>query len=57
VYVFIDFYNIEQEGFMKTKDEETRHFFKHTSVQVILCPRQPGKNHSRDEYQITVGYG
>ncbi|KAE8055226.1 hypothetical protein FH972_012081 [Carpinus fangiana] len=42
-----------REGIMKTKDEETRHFFKHTLVQVQLCPRPPGKNHSWDEYQIT----
>ncbi|KAG2331497.1 hypothetical protein Bca52824_002677 [Brassica carinata] len=30
-------------GFMKTNDEETRHFFKHSSVQVIICPRSCGK--------------
>ncbi|KAE8710821.1 Phospholipase D gamma 3 [Hibiscus syriacus] len=27
------------EGIMGTNDEETRQFFKHSSVQVLLCPR------------------
>ncbi|KAF3949156.1 hypothetical protein ACB098_10G058600 [Castanea mollissima] len=31
------------EGIMHTNDEETRHFFKHSSVQVLLCPRSAGK--------------
>ncbi|WZZ41285.1 hypothetical protein YC2023_037544 [Brassica napus] len=30
-------------GLMKTNDEETRHFFKNSSVQVIICPRSCGK--------------
>jgi len=30
---------------MATHDEETRRFFKHSSVQVLLCPRS-GKRHS-----------
>uniref|UniRef100_A0A0D6QSJ5 Phospholipase D n=1 Tax=Araucaria cunninghamii TaxID=56994 RepID=A0A0D6QSJ5_ARACU len=34
------------EGLMQTHDEETRRFFKHSSVQVFLCPRQAGKKHS-----------
>ncbi|XP_022999811.1 phospholipase D gamma 1-like isoform X1 [Cucurbita maxima] len=34
------------DGFMQTHDEETRRFFKHSSVQVILCPRMAGKRHS-----------
>lgn len=34
------------EGIMQTHDEETRHFFKHSSVQVLLCPRVAGKRHS-----------
>ncbi|MQM09946.1 hypothetical protein Taro_042834 [Colocasia esculenta] len=34
------------DGFMKTHDEETRRFFKHSSVQVLLCPRSAGKRHS-----------
>ncbi|GAU20683.1 hypothetical protein TSUD_230970, partial [Trifolium subterraneum] len=33
-------------GLMKTYDEETRHFFKHSSVKVLLCPRAGGKGHS-----------
>ncbi|CAJ2650583.1 unnamed protein product [Trifolium pratense] len=33
-------------GLMNTYDEETRHFFKHSSVKVLLCPRAGGKGHS-----------
>ncbi|XP_038904877.1 phospholipase D beta 1-like [Benincasa hispida] len=33
-------------GMMNTNDEETRRFFKNSSVQVILCPRSGGKGHS-----------
>ncbi|XP_057462341.1 phospholipase D gamma 1-like [Actinidia eriantha] len=36
----------EREGLMNTNDEETRRFFKHSSVQVLLCPRTSGKGHS-----------
>ncbi|XP_057775686.1 phospholipase D beta 1-like [Salvia miltiorrhiza] len=31
------------EGVMGTNDEETRRYFKHSSVQVLLCPRSAGK--------------
>nr|XP_043625785.1 phospholipase D beta 1-like [Erigeron canadensis] len=31
------------DGLMDTHDEETRRFFKHSAVQVLLCPRIPGK--------------
>ncbi|KAG6748031.1 hypothetical protein POTOM_047926 [Populus tomentosa] len=34
------------DGIMATHDEETRRFFKHSSVQVLLCPRNAGKKHS-----------
>ncbi|KAI8545235.1 hypothetical protein RHMOL_Rhmol07G0025300 [Rhododendron molle] len=34
------------DGFMHTHDEETREFFKHSSVHVLLCPRTAGKKHS-----------
>ncbi|GAB2290906.1 Phospholipase D beta 1 [Dionaea muscipula] len=34
------------DGLMQTHDEETRRFFKHSSVQVLLCPRVAGKRHS-----------
>ncbi|XP_065864795.1 phospholipase D beta 1-like isoform X2 [Euphorbia lathyris] len=34
------------DGIMATHDEETRRFFKHSSVQVLLCPRIAGKKHS-----------
>ncbi|KAL4602679.1 hypothetical protein ACB092_10G071300 [Castanea dentata] len=36
----------KREGIMHTNDEETRHFFKHSSVQVLLCPRSAGKGRS-----------
>ncbi|CAL5331521.1 unnamed protein product [Camellia sinensis] len=34
------------DGIMQTHDEETRRFFKQSSVQVLLCPRIAGKKHS-----------
>ncbi|XP_042497758.1 phospholipase D gamma 1-like [Macadamia integrifolia] len=34
------------DGIMQTHDEETRQFFKHSLVQVLLCPRSAGKRHS-----------
>ncbi|XP_022770329.1 phospholipase D beta 2-like [Durio zibethinus] len=36
----------QTDGIMQTHDEETRRFFKHSSVQVLLCPRIAGKRHS-----------
>ncbi|KAJ1416074.1 Phospholipase D/Transphosphatidylase [Sesbania bispinosa] len=33
-------------GKMGTRDEDTRHFFKHSSVRVLLCPRAGRKGHS-----------
>lgn len=39
---------------MQTHDEETRRFFKHSTVQVLLCPRAAGKGHSWAKKQ--VGY-
>lgn len=41
------------EGVMQTSDEETRRFFKHSSVQVLLCPRSAGKGHSFIKKQET----
>ncbi|CAH1448020.1 unnamed protein product [Lactuca virosa] len=35
----------QTDGLMATHDEETRRFFKHSSVQVLLCPRMAGKKH------------
>ncbi|XP_076913644.1 phospholipase D gamma 1-like [Bidens hawaiensis] len=37
---------IKAQGVMQTNDEETRRFFKHSSVKVLLCPRSAGKGHS-----------
>ncbi|XP_074279924.1 phospholipase D beta 1-like isoform X4 [Silene latifolia] len=34
------------DGIMATHDEETRRFFKNSSVQVLLCPRVAGKRDS-----------
>ncbi|KAL1818583.1 phospholipase D beta 1 [Daucus carota subsp. sativus] len=34
------------DGLMQTHDEETRSYFKHSAVQVLLCPRVAGKRHS-----------
>ncbi|XP_062200373.1 phospholipase D gamma 1-like [Phragmites australis] len=41
------------DGFMGTQDEVTRRFFKHSSVQVLLCPRSAGKRHSWVKQQET----
>ncbi|XP_077248629.1 phospholipase D gamma 1-like [Tasmannia lanceolata] len=40
------FWLLQTGGVMQTHDEETRRFFKHSSVQVLLCPRSAGKRHS-----------
>ncbi|KAJ3682088.1 hypothetical protein LUZ60_014661 [Juncus effusus] len=40
-------------GIMGTNDEETRRFFKHSSVNVLLCPRSAGKKHSIVKQQET----
>ncbi|CAN0904027.1 Phospholipase D beta 1 [Linum grandiflorum] len=34
------------DGIMSTGDEETRRYFKNSSVQVLLCPRSPDQGHS-----------
>ncbi|KAJ6393767.1 hypothetical protein OIU77_023075 [Salix suchowensis] len=47
------FGNPKREGLMHTSDEETRRFFKHSSVQVLLCPRSAGKGHSFIKKQET----
>ncbi|KAK3156965.1 hypothetical protein QOZ80_2AG0114420 [Eleusine coracana subsp. coracana] len=41
------------DGYMRTGDEETRRFFKNSSVQVLLCPRSAGKKHSWVKQQET----
>nr|CAD1835371.1 unnamed protein product [Ananas comosus var. bracteatus] len=43
----------QTNGVMGTHDEETRRFFKHSSVQVLLCPRSAGKRHSWVKQQET----
>lgn len=37
---------------MKTHDEDTHQFFKHSSVQVLLCKRAGGKGHSFLKTQV-----
>ncbi|XP_010325303.1 phospholipase PLDb1 isoform X1 [Solanum lycopersicum] len=44
---------VSTEGIMGTNDEETRRYFKHSSVQVLLCPRSAGKGHSWAKKQET----
>ncbi|KQK23957.1 hypothetical protein BRADI_1g77265v3 [Brachypodium distachyon] len=44
---------IQMEGYMGTRDEETRRFFRHSSVQILLCPRAAGKRHSWVKQQET----
>lgn len=41
---------------MATHDEETRRFFKHSSVQVLLCPRTAGKRHSWMKSRVRQNY-
>ncbi|KAL5727768.1 phospholipase D [Ranunculus cassubicifolius] len=43
----------QKDGLMGTHDEETRRFFKHSSVQVVLTPRSAGKRHSWAKQQET----
>ncbi|PKA53093.1 Phospholipase D beta 1 [Apostasia shenzhenica] len=43
----------QMSGVMATHDEETRRFFKHSSVRVLLCPRSAGKRHSWVKQQET----
>lgn len=39
---------------MQTHDEDTRRYFKHSSVQVLLCPRAAGKKHSWMKQRVWV---
>ncbi|KAF3779996.1 Phospholipase D beta 1 [Nymphaea thermarum] len=43
----------QTDGLMATHDEETKKFFKHSSVRVLLCPRSAGKRHSWAKQQET----
>ncbi|CAN6808854.1 unnamed protein product [Brassica oleracea] len=42
-------------GLMETSDEEIRHFFKNSSVQVIISPRSGGKGHHSFVKKTEVG--
>lgn len=46
-----------QDGVMGTRDEETRRFFKHSTVQVLLCPRSAGKKHSFVKQHVSTVHG
>ncbi|GJN19948.1 hypothetical protein PR202_gb07268 [Eleusine coracana subsp. coracana] len=46
-----------RDGYMRTGDEETRRFFKNSSVQVLLCPRSAGKKHSWVKQQTVDARG
>ncbi|KAK3148558.1 hypothetical protein QOZ80_3BG0296550 [Eleusine coracana subsp. coracana] len=46
-------FGMKMEGYMGTRDEETRRFFKNSSVHVLLCPRSAGKRHSWVKQQET----
>ncbi|KAL8114528.1 phospholipase D beta 1-like [Apium graveolens] len=37
---------VKRDGIMDTSDEQTRRYFKNSSVKVLLCPRMAGKGHS-----------
>jgi len=41
---------------MATHDEETRRFFKHSSVQVLLCPRAAAKRHSWVKQRVNATF-
>lgn len=41
---------------MATHDEETRRFFKNSSVQVLLTPRIAGKRHSWLKQKVKFPY-
>ncbi|XP_078169462.1 phospholipase D gamma 1-like [Carex rostrata] len=47
------FLGIKTDGIMGTDDEETRRFFKHSSVNVLLCPRAAGKKNGIVKQQET----
>ncbi|XP_062027080.1 phospholipase D beta 1-like [Rosa rugosa] len=44
------------DGIMQTNDEETRRFFKHSSVQVLLCPRSAGKGSWAKKQEVGTIY-
>ncbi|MCD7452104.1 hypothetical protein HAX54_015021 [Datura stramonium] len=46
-------YQHGQKELWEHNDEETRRYFKHSSVQVLLCPRSAGKGHSWAKKQET----
>ena len=41
---------------MNTHDEDTRHFFKFSSVRVILCPRSGGKGRGLLKRKVSQKY-
>ncbi|KAK9147680.1 hypothetical protein Scep_006437 [Stephania cephalantha] len=51
-----DIFGHRVDGQMNTNDEETKQFFKHSLVQVLLCPRSFGKQHSWAKQQEAAIY-
>lgn len=46
--------SFEQEGVMQTHDEETRKFFKHSSVNCVLSPRYASNKLSIFKQQVLI---
>ncbi|KAK6137629.1 hypothetical protein DH2020_028555 [Rehmannia glutinosa] len=46
--------NENPEGVMNTGDDETRRYFKHSTVKVLLCPRIAGKGTIYTHHQKSV---
>ncbi|KAK9095846.1 hypothetical protein Sjap_021343 [Stephania japonica] len=46
------YHNVKLEGVMQTHDEETRKFFKHSSVHCVLCPRYASNKLSIVKQQV-----
>ncbi|CAL5329748.1 unnamed protein product [Camellia sinensis] len=47
-----DKFLLKTEGFMQTHDEETRKFFRHSSVHCVLCPRYASNKLSIFKQQV-----
>ncbi|XP_078158419.1 phospholipase D gamma 1-like [Carex rostrata] len=50
----VSFLGFKKDGVMHTNDEETRKFFKHSSVNVLIRRRTAGKKHSIVKQQETI---
>lgn len=50
------FHVFVQTGVMETHDEETRKFFKHSSVMCVLAPRYASSKMSFIKQQASIGW-